>query len=201
MTSDRDPSTPQRKHLALDGPLRLDALEDVYDCPITVEISPGAWDRARASRARIGRMLAAGQTIYGVNTGFGKLCNKRISDEQLDKLQTNLILSHAVGVGPPAPAAIVRWMLLFKINALLLGASGVQTDCIRFLASLLEHDLLPVVPTRGSLGASGDLAPLAHLVLPMMNRGRLVADGQIVETEGALREHGIEPVELGAKDG
>src|SRR5262245_50079180 len=102
--------------------LNLNLLQGALGRKIQVEISPAAWERVRASRAKIEQLIASGQTIYGVNTGFGKLCNVRIPADQLAKLQENLLLSHAVGVGPPVPPEIVRFMLLFKINALLVGA-------------------------------------------------------------------------------
>ena len=111
--------------------------------------------------------------VYGINTGFGHLKNKRVPGDQLDKLQDNLILSHAVGVGPPAPPEVVRWMLLFKLNMLLRGHSGVRTDVIRHMQTCLNADMLPIVPTRGSLGASGDLAPLAHMVMGLLGRGEM----------------------------
>ncbi len=187
--------------LRLDSPLSLETLDPHLGRPIRVEIPESAWQRAGSSRDRIEKSIQSGRVIYGVNTGFGKLCNKRISQDQLDLLQENLLVSHAVGVGPPAPPEIVRWMLLFKINALLIGASGVQPDCIRGLADMLNHDLLPVVPTRGSLGASGDLAPLAHVVLPLIGRGQVQSDGVVTGAAAAFKQSGIAPVKLGAKDG
>lgn len=184
-----------------DAPLRLDQLDACLGRPVNVALSPGALSRIEASRAVIERRMADGRAIYGVNTGFGKLCNVRIAPGQLGDLQRNLLLSHAVGVGAAAPPDIVRWMLLLKINALAAGASGIQPDCIRCLVELLNNDLLPVVPTRGSLGASGDLAPLAHLVLPLIGRGEVLHRGAIRQAETALRECGIRTVDLGAKDG
>ncbi len=194
--SDLSPS-----RLILDRPLTLADLDAIYDHPVQVEIPNAAWDRVHRGREQIEALIASGQTIYGVNTGFGKLCDQRISNDQLARLQQNLIVSHAVGVGPDSPPPVVRWMLLFKINALLSGVSGVQSEVIRCLANLLNHDLLPSVPTRGSLGASGDLAPLAHLVLPLIGRGEFGVDGRRRPASDVLAEYGITTVALGAKDG
>ncbi len=184
-----------------DLPLTLERLDEAYDRPVRPHISTAAWDRVRRSRAEIERHLASGRVVYGVNTGFGKLCQVRIPPDQLARLQENLLVSHAVGVGVPVPAPIVRWMLLFKINALLAGASGIQPACVELLAEMLARDMLPVVPSRGSLGASGDLAPLAHLVLPLIGRGTVTLDGESMPAAAALARCGLEPVRLGAKDG
>ncbi len=179
----------------------LEVLDDAYGRPLRVNIAEEAWHRVVASRQAVERLLAEGNVVYGVNTGFGKLCSKRISRDQLARLQENLLISHAVGVGPPIPSEVVRWMLLFKINALLAGVSGLQPACVSFLIELLNRDLLPVVPSRGSVGASGDLAPLAHLVLPMIGRGEVWVDGRRLPAAEALRTAGLQTVPLGAKDG
>ena len=181
--------------------LSLADLDATYEHRLRVTIAEQAWERVRAGRQTIEQRLASGEVIYGVNTGFGKLCRKRISVAQLERLQENLILSHAVGVGPPVPPQIVRWMLLLKINALLTGKSGIQPECIQCLVEMLNCDMLPVVPSRGSLGASGDLAPLAHMVLPLIGRGEVWVGGNRRPADEAFRDCGISPVRLGAKDG
>jgi len=189
--------------------ITLDRLDAIYGRPVRVSIAAAAMGRLRESRARIESQLQRGKAIYGVNTGFGKLCNKRISGEQLEQLQENLILSHAVGVGPPIPPEIVRWMMLFKIQSLLAGASGIQPACVECLAAMLSADVLPIIPTRGSLGASGDLAPLAHMVLPMIGRGEVFAESgqrgslpyRAVPAAAALAARRIATVRLSAKDG
>ena len=202
MTAKRDISEPEPVTLTLGrSPLILSDLEAAYGRRLKVQISEDVWQRVRQGRQTIEQHLASGEVIYGVNTGFGKLCNKRISTEQLERLQVHLILSHAVGVGPPVPAEIIRWMLLFKINALLTGNSGIQPACIQCLVAMLNHDVLPVVPSRGSLGASGDLAPLAHMVLPLIGRGEVWVDGRRRPAQQAFKQHGISPVRLGPKDG
>jgi len=183
------------------SPITLEQLDAAYQRPLRVTVAETAWRQVRASRAAVERQLGGDQPIYGVNTGFGKLCHKRIAGERLAQLQENLLLSHAVGVGPPLPDEVVRWMLLFKMHALLAGASGVQPACIAALGDLLNHDLLPVVPSRGSLGASGDLAPLAHLCLPLIGRGQVRRGDRVRPSAEALAEAGLAPVRLTAKDG
>lgn len=157
------------------APLDWKLLAQVAGRPLQVSIAPAALERVDRGRKWVDELVTRGDAVYGINTGFGHLKNKRISNDELDRLQENLLISHAVGVGPPTPPEIVRWMLLFKIHMLCAGHSGVRREVVETLASWLNHDLLPVVPTRGSLGASGDLAPLAHLVLPLIGRGEMLA--------------------------
>lgn len=155
-----------------------------------------------ASRARVVAALADGQAHYGINTGFGALAHKRVPDDQLHNLQRNLLLSHAVGVGEPVPPEITQVMLRLKIHGLGLGYSGVSLPTFRRLLDFDRLDLLPVVPSRGSVGASGDLAPLAHLCLPLIGYGEFWStDTARVPAAQVLRAHDLPPVELGAKDG
>ena len=154
-----------------------------------------------ASRARVEAAAADGHAHYGINTGFGALANTRIPDDQLAKLQRNLLLSHAVGVGDPVPADITRVMLRLKIHALGLGFSGVSLPTFRRLLDFDRLNLVPVVPSRGSVGASGDLAPLAHLSLPLIGFGDFWENEKHVPAADALKTHGLEPVLLAAKDG
>ena len=156
-----------------------------------------------ASRARVEAALADGRPHYGINTGFGALANKRVPDEQLATLQRNLLLSHAVGVGDPVPADITRLMLQLKIHALGLGYSGVSLPMFRRLIELDQRSLVPVVPSRGSVGASGDLAPLAHLCLPLIGLGEFWDDDRKgkVPASHVLRAHELPPIVLAAKDG
>ncbi|HEY3244018.1 MAG TPA: histidine ammonia-lyase [Phycisphaerae bacterium] len=182
-------------------PLTIEQLDARYGQRVSVSIDERIWARVDAGRRAIERILASGSVVYGVNTGFGALKNKRIPTEQLDALQTNLILSHAVGVGPPMPDELVRWMMLFKIAALAHGYSGVRRAPIECLTEFLRHDLLPVIPTQGSLGASGDLAPLAHMVLPMIGRGELRAGGRVLRASDALSAHGLRSISLAPKEG
>ncbi len=155
------------------------------------------------SRARVEVALADGHPHYGINTGFGVLANKRVPDEQLAALQRNLLLSHAVGVGTPVPPEITRVMLQLKVHALGLGYSGVSLPVFRRLVEFDQANLLPVVPSRGSVGASGDLAPLAHLCLPLIGLGEFWDDDRrgYVPAADVLRARDLEPVALAAKDG
>jgi histidine ammonia-lyase len=154
------------------------------------------------SRALLDSVVAAGGVHYGVNTGFGKLASKRIPQDRLRGLQRNILLSHAVGVGDPVPRSIARLMLLLKIHALGLGYSGVSVGTFNALLSLAQHDLIPRIPSRGSVGASGDLAPLAHMALPLLGEGHfLEADGSVVSSAAQLKARGLSAIELEAKDG
>lgn len=159
--------------------------------------------RVGASRRIVDRALADGRAYYGINTGFGALAQQRIGAEQLEALQRNLLLSHAVGVGPLVPRAITRIMLGLKIHALGLGYSGVSEETFNRLVYFFEHDLTPAVPSRGSVGASGDLAPLAHLALPLIGHGAFWApEGEGTRPAAAvLEEHGLSPLVLRPKDG
>jgi histidine ammonia-lyase len=139
--------------------------------------------------------------IYGINTGFGSLCNVKISSENLSKLQENLVMSHACGTGEFVPKSIVKLMLLLKIQSLSYGYSGIQPVTIERLIDFYNHDILPVVYTQGSLGASGDLAPLAHLSLPLLGKGEVWVGNTIVSSEEILKKHDWEPIALKAKEG
>ncbi|KAA9131811.1 histidine ammonia-lyase [Marinihelvus fidelis] len=156
-----------------------------------------------ASRQVVDAALASGKAHYGINTGFGALANQRISSAQLTDLQRNILLSHACGVGSPVPREISRLMLQLKIHALGLGRSGISRQTFDLLLAFAEHDLVPWVPSRGSVGASGDLAPLAHMCLPLIGRGEFWArdDDRPVPAAERLSEAGLEPIDLQAKDG
>jgi len=159
--------------------------------------------RLKASRARVETALTDGKAHYGINTGFGALAQKRIADDQVVRLQRNLILSHTCGVGDPVPKTIARLMLQLKIHALGLGYSGISLETFQRLLDFEEKDLVSVIPSRGSVGASGDLAPLAHMCLPLLGLGHFWSpDGKgSVEAETALKAQGMAAIELQAKDG
>ena len=159
--------------------------------------------RVRASRQIVEDALTSGETFYGINTGFGALARVRVSDADLERLQHNLVVSHAVGVGPLIPKPVTRLMLRLKVHALGLGYSGVSESTFERLLVMAERDLIPAVPSRGSLGASGDLAPLAHLSLPLLGRGQFWdADGERTRPAAdVLAEHDLAPIPLHAKDG
>jgi histidine ammonia-lyase len=150
----------------------------------------------------VARIIARGEPVYGVNTGFGKLASVRIPNEQLEELQRNIVVSHAAGVGQPLRADVVRLMMALKLASLGRGASGVRIETLVLLASMLERDILPVVPEKGSVGASGDLAPLAHLACAMIGVGDVFARGQRMPAATGLQSAGLAPLaSLAPKEG
>ncbi|MEO8502565.1 MAG: histidine ammonia-lyase [Acidobacteriota bacterium] len=157
--------------------------------------------RVEAARQVIAQVEAGQVAVYGINTGFGDLASVHIPGDKLELLQERLILSHAAGVGEPLPDAAVRAMLLLRAHTLARGHSGVRIEVVELLLALLKHDVLPVVPCRGSVGASGDLAPLAHLALPLIGRGRVRLAGREVGAAEGLHHAGLAPVRLRAKEG
>jgi histidine ammonia-lyase len=157
--------------------------------------------RIRASAASVERIVAGGETVYGINTGFGLLANTRIPADRLAELQRNLILSHSCGLGDALPRHVVRLMIVLKLLGLGRGYSGVRPLVIGALESLLDRDAMPLIPAQGSVGASGDLAPLAHLIAAMMGEGRIDVAGDILPAKDALAKLNIEPLELGPKEG
>lgn len=164
-------------------------------------LASGARERIAAARAVIDRVAAGEDAVYGVNTGFGELARVRIPPDRLAALQTRLVLSHAAGAGEPLPDEAVRGMLLLRAHALARGHSGVRPELVDALLALLAAGVLPVVPSRGSVGASGDLAPLAHLALPLLGRGRVRCDGRELSAAEGLVKAGLAPLELAPKEG
>jgi histidine ammonia-lyase len=188
--------------LILDGqPLALADIESVSLAGRQVSISPAALQRVAASRGLIEDILAAGQTVYGVNTGFGKLSDVRIPSGSLAQLQTNLVRSHAGGVGQPLAEAEARAMLLLRANVLVKGFSGCRVELVELLVALLNAGVHPVIPEKGSVGASGDLAPLAHLALVVIGEGQAFFKGERMPGGEALRRAGLDPLGLAAKEG
>ncbi len=167
----------------------------------SARLDPAAWPRIEASAAAVGRILAKGEPVYGVNTGFGRLASVRIADEDLARLQRNIVLSHAAGTGDPAPAAIVRLMMALKLASFGHGASGVRRETASRLEMMLARGLIPVVPAQGSVGASGDLAPLAHMAAAMIGVGEIEMQGERLPAAAALARAGLDPLTLGPKEG
>ncbi|PZU79608.1 MAG: histidine ammonia-lyase [Sphingomonas sp.] len=159
--------------------------------------APGIADSAAA----VARILARGQPVYGINTGFGKLASVRIGDEDLATLQRNIVLSHAAGTGAPSPVPVIRLMMALKLASLAQGASGVRPETVALLSAMLERDLTPVVPCQGSVGASGDLAPLSHMAATMIGSGEIFVAGERLPAAQALRGAGLSPTEFGPKEG
>ena len=182
------------------GQVPLAAWRDLYR---GAPAHPCMQDRSAvdAAAAAVATILARNEPVYGINTGFGRLAQVRIGDTDLISLQRNIVLSHAAGTGEPLPAPIVRLILALKLASLAQGASGVRWAVIEALAACLDHDLLPVIPGQGSVGASGDLAPLAHLAAALIGEGEFTVGGATVPAADALRAAGLEPLVLGPKEG
>ena len=188
--------------VALSGnDLTFSQLYDVALRGETVSLAPAAIERMNASRAVVDRLLASGATAYGINTGFGKLASVRISTEQVRQLQVNLVRSHASGVGAPLSEAETRAMMLLRANAIAKGLSGVRPRIVETLCQMLNNKVHPVIPSQGSVGASGDLAPLAHLAQVVIGEGRANFRGELLPGGEAMKRAGITPVALEAKEG
>jgi len=181
--------------------LRIDDVVRVAREHEAVEIAAESYSRMERSRAVIDDCLRRRVAVYGVNTGFGKFHDVAIGGDDLDLLQRNVILSCCVGVGEPFPVEVVRAMLLLKANALAAGESGVRPLLVEGLVAMLDRGVHPIVPQKGSVGASGDLAPLSHLALVLMGGGQALYEGEVMDGARALREAGIAPVKLRAKEG
>jgi histidine ammonia-lyase len=181
--------------------LHLDDLADVINGSASVVLDEQARRRVEASRAVVERLVESDQPVYGVNTGFGELARVRIPAADLTRLQVHLLRSHACGVGPPLSPAETRAMMLLRANALAKGLSGVRPLVIETLCELLNRGVVPIVPEQGSVGASGDLAPLAHLALVLIGEGEAWYQGQRLPGAEALRRAGLSPLVLQAKEG
>ncbi len=181
--------------------LDLDDIRHALAGPVTLDIAPTAVAAIAESHALVDELLATGEPIYGVNTGFGKLAKARIADADLKRLQVNLVRSHAAGTGEPLAPEIVRLILVLKIKSLSRGHSGIAPPTMDLLAAMVARDILPVIPSQGSVGASGDLAPLAHLALVAIGEGEAMVGGATLGGAAALARFGLEPVVLGPKEG
>lgn len=188
--------------ILLDGDgLTLAELERVARGGARVALAPGARERVVRSRAVVEDAVASGSIVYGVTTGFGRLADVAIPADRLEELQLNLIRSHACGVGPPISREDTRAIMLLRANVLAKGFSGVRPELIELLAEMLNRGVHPVIPEEGSVGASGDLAPLSHLALVLVGEGEAEVEGDVMPGAAALRRAGLEPVSLRAKEG
>ncbi|MCD6025951.1 MAG: hutH [Solimicrobium sp.] len=176
-------------------------LRQVWQTPCTLVLAPEANEAIDASSATIGRIIARGKAAYGINTGFGKLAQTRIPNDQLELLQRNLILSHSAGTGELIDDNVVRLILLMKIGSLSRGFSGIRRSVIDVMIALFNAGITPCIPVKGSVGASGDLSPLAHMSLTLMGEGQVRIAGQVISAKQALAQAGITPVVLAAKEG
>lgn len=191
-----------KTHIISPEKLTFNALFNILTENQQVVLSEASKQKIAACRDYLDQKMASHDgPIYGINTGFGSLCNHGISREELSQLQTNLVMSHACGLGDEVPAEVVKLMLLLKVQSLAYGHSGVQVSTVQRLLDFYNHDVLPVVYEQGSLGASGDLAPLAHLALPLLGMGEVRRNGVKMAASQAMKELGWEPLELQSKEG
>lgn len=192
------------KTIVLDGnSLVIPQLYRIAYHTAPVRLSPKAYRQLKASRRLVEQWVESEETIYGVTTGFGEFSNVRIDSRNLEQLQRNLILSHAAGTGEPLPKEVVRAMMTLRINALAKGYSGIRPSTVNLLVQMLNKDIVPVIPSQGSVGSSGDLVQLAHLVNSMLGNGVVFQgdNGKAVAASTVLRKNGIKPVQLTAKEG
>jgi len=183
------------------GALTLSDLHGFWRKPQPARLGEAAWQAVARAEATVAAMVESGRTVYGLNTGFGILAKERIPRDQVEELQRRLVLSHMAGVGDPLAPESVRLILLLKIASLARGHSGVRRQTMEALLRLLEADALPVIPGQGSVGASGDLAPLAHLSGALIGEGEILLQGERLPATAALGLVGLEPLTLGAKEG
>ncbi|NBB52767.1 histidine ammonia-lyase [Rhizobium sp. CRIBSB] len=182
-------------------PLTLAQLRTVLDGPVTVSLTDAAWADVDKGAATVAAIIAEGRTVYGINTGFGLLANTSIATGDLETLQKNLVLSHACGVGPALSDGVTRLLMVLKIASLSRGASGIRRGTLDALIAMLAADVLPVIPGKGSVGASGDLAPLAHMSCVLIGVGEARHGGKTLDAITALARAGLKPVTLGPKEG
>ena len=181
--------------------ISLKKLRAVWQGPARVSLGQDARRRVAESNELIDEIIAAGDSVYGVNTGFGMLARIHIKDAELVHLQENLVRSHSVGVGDDLDDDTVRLIMLLKVIALAEGFSGVRLELVEALCALINSDVYPRIPAKGSVGASGDLAPLAHMAALLIGEGEARVNGEIISAEAALAHAGIKPLELAPKEG
>ncbi len=192
----------EKIHLVSTEEIGWKKFEEISSGGTQIVLSDDVIEKITICREYLDRRLEnSDEILYGINTGFGSLCDTVISNENLGLLQKNLVMSHACGVGDEVPEEITRLMLLLKIQSLSYGHSGVQVETVQRLADLYNHDILPVVYTYGSLGASGDLAPLAHMSLPLLGMGDVNVEGQRLKSSDIMKQMGWDPIELKSKEG
>ncbi|MFK8044803.1 MAG: histidine ammonia-lyase [Crocinitomicaceae bacterium] len=189
------------KHIIDDQFLSIDKLKELIQSNATIELSSNSAAKVNKCRAYLDKISETDAVHYGINTGFGSLCNTVVSKSELSQLQKNLVISHACGLGNEVPKAIVKLMILLKVQGLSYGHSGVQLLTVQRLIDFYNHDIIPVVYQLGSLGASGDLAPLAHLALPLFGEGEVYFKGQKVASDKMLQKMGWAPITLQSKEG
>lgn len=183
------------------GALTLAQLRQIWQEPVVLTLPPEAIGAMDASSAIVAKIIREGNPAYGINTGFGKLAQQRIPDHDLEQLQKNLILSHSVGVGEPVSDAVARLIMAMKIASLARGFSGIRSHVVTTLLDILNAGVVPFIPSKGSVGASGDLAPLSHMTLTLIGEGQAKWQGEWMPAQQALAKAGITPIVLAAKEG
>jgi histidine ammonia-lyase len=189
------------KLLIDDAPIRLHQLREAWKHPVALSVGETARNKVVASNRLIAEVVRSGKQVYGVNTGFGQLAQVRVSDDELVRLQENLIRSHSVGVGELLPDHCVRLVMILKVIALAQGFSGVRPELIDALCALINSNIYPAIPSKGSVGASGDLAPLAHMAGVLLGIGNARVDGELLAAATALERAGLKPLQLAPKEG
>ncbi len=181
--------------------LNIKMINDIIFSDQKIDLTDKAKERIKKSRNTVEKLIEKGEVIYGLNTGFGKFSTKKISADKIIKLQENLIISHAAGTGEPLDDNIVKTMILLRVNALAKGYSGIKLNTLNTLIELFNSNIIPLVFEQGSVGASGDLIPLAHMVLPILGKGKVKYKGEIIDSITALKNEGIKPIKLDSKEG
>ena len=181
--------------------LTVDKVIAIANSDLHGEINQEATQKIKVCRQKVEAMANGKKAVYGINTGFGPLCDVQITPEETSKLQENLLITHAVGVGNPIDKQLSKIMMICKVHALCQGFSGVRLELIERILYFIENDLLPIVPEQGSVGASGDLAPLSHLFLPLLGEGEFWIEDKIIPAKKVLENHNLKPITLQAKEG
>jgi histidine ammonia-lyase len=197
-------TTTKQNHMALTlvpKEITFAQLRQIYDTPVTITLPASAYDDIAKSHNAVKAIIARDKSAYGINTGFGLLAKTRISDDQLELLQYNLIVSHSVGTGERLDDGVVRLIMVMKVASLARGFSGVRREVVDGLIALLNNNIIPNIPAKGSVGASGDLAPLSHMTLTLMGVGEAYVNGVEMPAAEALAQAGLAPITLAAKEG
>ena len=201
MTTSSTPAAASSKLELNPGYVTLAQLRSIQNGGMTLNMAASAYDDMRAAQAHVQHIVDEDQVVYGINTGFGKLASTKIAHDRLAELQRNLVLSHSVGTGEPLADHVVRLVLATKAVSLARGHSGARSALVDALLALYNADVLPVIPSKGSVGASGDLAPLSHLACVLIGEGQAKVNGQVVSGREAMKHIGLEPFVLGPKEG
>jgi len=182
--------------------LTINQMKEILYKSKTINIAESSMKKIKKSKSVVESIVAGEKTVYGINTGFGKFSNMKIAENNVEELQLNLIRSHSCGVGDPFPRLVSKAMMVLRLNALVKGYSGVGMEVVEMSTELINNDIIPVIPQQGSLGASGDLAPLAHLALVLIGEGKVMNEsGDLIDSLAALKKHNLKPITLQAKDG